>query len=102
MCTFTFFIDVPESHPVYSKIQKRLLKEEQLVENLMGRAEIVLRPLGFPTWEDASKLIFFADLTQDTKIPQGARVLDLKTWNVRIPSGEMIPWRYYLLEHLAH
>ncbi len=101
MCTFTFFIDTPEGHPVYWEILKRLMKDEQLVANFPGNAEVVLRPLGSPTWENASKLIFFTSFKQGTKIPQGARVLDLDTWHIRLPSGDMIPWRHYLLEHLV-
>ena len=100
MCTL-FYIDTPESHPVYWKIHKKLSESEQFVVDIVGNAEIVLRPLGSPTWEDASKLIFFTDFTQDTKIPQGVCVLDLNTWNIRTPSGEMVSWRHYLLEHLV-
>jgi hypothetical protein len=77
------------------------MKDEQLVANFPGNAEVVLRPFGFPTWENASKIIFFTDFTQDTKIPQGVCVLDLNTWNIRLPSGEMVSWRHYLLEHLV-
>jgi hypothetical protein len=101
MCTFTFFIDVPEGHPAHWEIMRRLIKDEQLVANFPRDAEIVLRPLGSPTWEDASKLIFFTSLKQGTKILQDACVLDLDTWHVCLPSSDMIPWKYYLLEHLV-